>query len=132
MDRHLVNKKIHEGPRGGKYYIRNGNKYYVTKSTSWSKKAPKKVGKRRELAKHCPQCFLLPEKRKFPVCSKCGRKICTCVPNCRGLISAKIRANQWKFKHPEYKKVAEKADQLINKYKCTYKSKGLKGKPKRK
>jgi len=77
----------------------------------WKKMNPKNISTRREMMSKCGRkCFLMPDELKFPICSKSG----SCKLNCRGVVSAKVRAGQWK-----YKSVMKKADVLIKKFKCT-------------
>lgn len=69
---------------------------------------------RRQMLEKCGKdAFLLPEKLKFPV--KDPRN---CKYHCGLIMAAYFRANQWKHKHPEYKKIAEKAKELFAKLKC--------------
>jgi hypothetical protein len=56
-------------------------------------------------------CFLMPNEEKFPICSIHDGG---CKPDCRGILSAKMRARQW-----GYNEVAAKADRLIEEYGCT-------------
>ena len=67
------------------------------------------------LEKYGEKAFLLPDELKFPVVNTRGNYDC-------GLIyAARVRARQWMHKHPKYKKVAEKADELYQKQKCEQK-----------
>jgi len=74
----------------------------------------RKPSVRKEMLEKCgKEAFLLPEKLKFPIYDPR-----TCKLHCGLLAAAYFRANQWKEKHPEYKKIAEKALKLYNNLKC--------------
>ena len=76
-------------------------------------KSSRKVGSREKLYEKCgSKCFLLPSERKFPVC-----KSNMCKVSCSGLVAAKSRAGEWK-----YRNVYNKADRLIRQKGCTMKS----------
>lgn len=78
-----------------------------SRTRGWAAMAPQRGKERNELLGKCGErCFLLPEQKKFPVCSalRVGEG---CKINCKGLLSAKIRARQYK-----YSKVAELAEKL--------------------
>ncbi len=65
-------------------------------------------------------CFLLPNQKspgnsKFPICANGS-----CRKDCKGILSALIRAKQWEHKHPSYKKAASKAKSLYSKHKCSH------------
>ena len=82
------------------------------------KKKLTRVSFRRELLKKCEekgiQGFLLPDpkKPKFPVVDE------NCKYHCGLLAAAYFRANEWKHKHPEYKEIAKKAEELFYKNNC--------------
>ena len=79
----------------------------------WGKKSPKLISQRRKMLEKCgSKCFLLPSKLKFPICDKN-----TCKVNCKGVVAAKVRAGEWK-----YKGVQKKANRMINSRSCTLKS----------
>lgn len=79
----------------------------------WRQAAPRSTVPRRNLLQKCgPDCFLLPDKLKFPICRACQANKCDCNIDCRGLLAAKIRARQHK-----YNQVADEADRLY-KNKC--------------
>jgi len=60
--------------------------------TSWRDVAPRKQSDRVALKNSCgSKCFLRPQDLKFPICNK------KCEPQCNGLLSAYIRAKQWKY-----------------------------------
>ena len=78
----------------------------------WAKASPKTKKSRRSVKSKCgSRCFLLPSELKFPVCDS------SCKVSCRGLVSAKVRAGQYK-----YKAVYNKASRMINSRGCTIKS----------
>lgn len=59
----------------------------------WAKMAPKQGKERASMLKRCgSKCFLLPSKKKFPICTPSS-----CRVNCKGLAAAKIRASQWGY-----------------------------------
>ena len=81
----------------------------------WKNSAPRRGQQRRVLKKSCgKRCSLQGD--KFPICNKCGAN-CSCKPSCKGMVLAKIRARQY-----GYTAVANKADRLIQKYKCSKKA----------
>jgi hypothetical protein len=85
----------------------------------WAKSAPKRGADRERMLKRCgDSCFLMPNRKspgksKFPVCA-----VGSCKKDCKGVLSALIRAQQWKHKHPSYAKAAKKARSLYGKHKC--------------
>ena len=80
----------------------------------WAKAAPQTVTERRALAEKCgiDKAFLLPDQLKFPIMGKRSR---TCKPDCRGLLTAIRRADQY-----EYPTVARRARALARKAKCSW------------
>jgi len=79
----------------------------------WKKLSPKNQRSRRSLRKRCgPKCFLMPKQFKYPICSRFSR---TCKPDCRGLLSAIIRASQ--NKKP---KLIKKARRIARKSRCKW------------
>lgn len=76
------------------------------KRGNWAKNSPR-VGRQRELLKaRCGnKCFLRPKDNGFPVCSAYSRN---CDYNCKGLFSAKARANQY-----GYLGIARQAEKLL-------------------
>ena len=87
---------------GGPTYIKLG----MTGTRGWREASPKRGKEREELKKKCGEkCFLLPQQNKFPIC-----RPDSCVPDCRGILSAKIRARQY-----NYENIAIMAQQLQNK-----------------
>lgn len=86
----------------------------------WAALSPKKGKERNELMKQCgSRCFLSPKDKAFPICPKClkgkdGKKKCECATDCRAVVAAKVRAKEWKYDH-----IAEAADKLDKKLKCS-------------
>ena len=79
-----------------------------SRTRGWAAMAPQRGKERTKLSQKCgSKCFLMPKEKKFPICaSKCN-------VSCRGLLSAKIRASQYK-----YKGVAQKATKLMKTHQC--------------
>jgi hypothetical protein len=78
-----------------------------SRTRGWTAMAPQRGRERSALLAKCgAKCFLLPNQKKFPVCSalRVGEN---CKVNCKGILSAKIRAGQHK-----YNDVANLAEQL--------------------
>ena len=73
----------------------------------WKLDDPKHGEERYSLYRRCPNCFLLPEEKKFPICGN------DCTLDCRAINSAYVRARQHK-----YPNVAIKAKSLKNRYGC--------------
>jgi len=80
---------------------------------------------RRQMLQTCgKEAFLLPDAEpypKFPVMAPIideRGNVVKCEPHCGLVVAAYYRANEWMFKHPEYKKVAEKAKELYKKWHC--------------
>ena len=83
-----------------------------SRTRGWREASPKRGKEREALKKKCGDtCFLLPEKNKFPIC-----RPNSCEPDCRGILSAKIRARQYK-----YDRVATIAERMENEF-CKPKS----------
>lgn len=70
------------------------------RTKGWKADSPKKGTVRHEMAERCPNCFLLPNEEKFPVCKS------DCKVDCRGITSAKIRAKQYGYTNVYNKAVA--------------------------
>ena len=86
----------------------------------WAKISPKKGHERKQLKERCgSKCFLDAKKLKYPICTsyRSGSSK-NCKPDCRGILSALVRARQWK-----HNDVAKKAERLYKKYSCGSKSK---------
>ena len=83
--------------------------YTGVRTAGWAAQSPRRGRERSVMSKKCgSSCFLLPSEKKFPICPKNS-----CKKSCKGLLSAKIRAKQYK-----YNKVASKAEALMRKHKC--------------
>ena len=81
------------------------------KKEKWSLKSPKKGKERHLLLKVCgPNCFLLPNVEKFPVCAALTKTKYPCLIDQDGVLAAYKRARQYK-----YKSVAIKASSLKKK-----------------
>ncbi len=78
----------------------------------WKKQSPKRSERKSMITKCGSACFLDPKNLKYPICQKRS-----CKRSCKGIVAAKIRASQYKNS-----KVRQSADKLINRYKCTKKS----------
>jgi len=103
-------------PRTSRRIVRSRSRSRPSKG--WKQAKPKSVGARQALKEKCgSRCFLLPSKLKFPICNK------NCKVDCRGLVAAKSRAGEWK-----YRTVYKKANALINKGSCTIKSRSRRSK----
>jgi hypothetical protein len=64
----------------------------------WSIRAPKKGTERHILKRECGnQCFLIPEKEAFPICTKYALTAPKCKFDCGGLLTAFRRARQYKY-----------------------------------
>jgi hypothetical protein len=85
----------------------------------WSSIAPKKGADREKLIEYCgPKCFLMPNKRKFPICRRCEPLDgCRCKPECSALRAAIIRGRQW-----GYNSVADRARQMHDAMGCEWPS----------
>lgn len=81
----------------------------------WLAASPKRGHERHVLRKTCgDKCFLLPGQEKFPICPSCLDPTCNnCIPDCRGIAAAKIRAAQY-----HYENVYQRALQLEKEYGC--------------
>jgi len=83
------------------------------KTRGWDARAPTRGKERHQLHDECgDKCFLLPESEKFPICAspRMTRGKSVCAIDCGGVLSAKVRANQW-----GYDEVAKKAEIIIEK-----------------
>jgi len=89
----------------------------VTKSVPDNvQKLLKRPRVRQEMKDRCgDKAFLIPSKLKFPIVDPTSDD---CKPDCRLLLAAYLRANQWKRKNPSYNEIAKKAKELYNKNKC--------------
>jgi len=134
-----MEKSLIKGPRGGLYYEINGKRIYVKEpenpsysfhrksqpSSGWSQLSPHKGRERARLYSECDRngkvCFLKPDEKNpgnsgFPICEACRdpNVPCSCNHNCKGIVSAYVRAREWK-----HDKIAEKARSLENTYRCS-------------
>ena len=66
---------------------------------------PRNLSQREKMAKKCPYCLLNLQLLKFPVCTE------NCQYNCRGIVSALVRARQY-----HHEDIAKKAEELEMKY----------------
>lgn len=88
---------------------------------SWKDKKPHSKKQRKDLMEKCgEECFLIPSRKKFPICNKITDKNSECSYNCRGLKAASSRAGEW-----GYKKVLKTSKRLTKELDC-YKGKGEK------
>ena len=88
---------------------------------SWKDKKPHSKKQRKELMEKCgEECFLIPSRKKFPICNKITDKNSECSYNCRGLKAASSRAGEW-----GYKKVLKTSKRLTKELDC-YKGKAEK------
>lgn len=82
----------------------------------WGQVKPSSIGKRRVLRDLCgPKCFLKPKDHKFPICQGLEHNKNKCVMDCRGVLAAKIRGAQWK-----YKKIVSETNKLGKKLGCRW------------
>ena len=73
----------------------------------WSKRSPKKGSQREEMMKKCgKKCFLSPADKAFPVCPYSKKP--SCKVDRAGVLSAYVRARQWK-----HEAVASKASKML-------------------
>ena len=84
------------------------------RTRGWAAEAPQRGRERHALKKKCgSSCFLKPETEGFPICPALRVTGGKCRTSCKGIISAKVRAGQWK-----YEDVKEAAEELERKYGC--------------
>ena len=82
----------------------------------WADVKPNLISERKIIKAKCgDSCFLYPEKNAFPICPKCVNGKCKCEVDCRGLLSAKIRAKQW-----GYDSIAVSANKINKQIKCNW------------
>lgn len=83
----------------------------------WKAEAPTRGKERHQLHAKCGEgCFLDPEHEKYPICSSLRANEDQCGVDCRGILSAKIRARQY-----GHEDVARKADKMAERYNCAWK-----------
>jgi hypothetical protein len=75
---------------------------YWEKNILWAARSPRRGYERTALSENCGgrNCFLLPTEKKFPICSVCKKRSCSCKPDCGGLLSAYRRAKQMESRYP--------------------------------
>ena len=79
------------------------------RTAGWKAAAPRRGPERRLMMEECGEkCFLAPKSLGFPICAKCGKKSCGCKVDCRGVLSAKIRARQYSNRYPKISAAAQK------------------------
>lgn len=75
----------------------------------WGEMKPKTRSSRREMLSKCGKsCFLEPDQLKYPICPKKS-----CSPSCKGIVSANVRAHQYKAEH-----LYDRINRLKKKYNC--------------
>ena len=83
-----------------------------SRTRGWAAAAPQDGRPRDTLLRKCGRkCFLVPKHKAFPVCAKCVKGKCDCKLDCKGVVSAKVRARQY-----HYPLIAKKANKLEKKY----------------
>ena len=91
--------------------LKNKSKGQGSRTRGWAADAPQDGRPRETLLKKCgKKCFLVPKHKAFPVCAKCSKGKCDCQLDCRGVVSAKVRARQY-----HYPLIAAKASKLEKK-----------------
>jgi hypothetical protein len=84
-----------------------------SRTRGWAAASPQRGRERKELYDKCGErCFLEPKKLGFPVCASL-RENQGCKIDCRGVMSAKVRAAQWK-----HEGAYKEATRLQNQYSC--------------
>lgn len=77
----------------------------------WAVMSPQKGKERHELLHKCgKKCFLDPKNEMFPICAA-TRERKGCKVDCKGLLSAKVRAKQ--FKYEDIAKLAERLEKKL-------------------
>jgi len=97
----LLNFKSKAKKRSVKRHIKRSVKRSLKRSVGrggrtrgWKVASPARGRERSAMKKKCgSKCFLSPVKNGYPICARN-----TCKPDCRGIISAKVRAGQYKEK----------------------------------
>lgn len=109
-------------------FSRKANNQGSETRTNWKEISPRKGKERARIYQECDakgkQCFLRPDsqnqgKSAFPICPACRdpNVPCSCQPDCKGIVAAKVRARQWK-----YDEEAARANRLEAVYGCTLSS----------
>lgn len=119
-------RKFKANEKDDKEHLKNltiNKSFKVDKSDiSWKEKKPHSKKERKDLMEKCgADCFLIPSRKKFPICNKITDKNSECSYNCRGLKAASSRAGEW-----GYKKVLKTSKRLTKELDC-YKGKAEKG-----
>lgn len=113
-------KKSGKKGSGKKGSVKKVRSYRARDAKGW--KAPKRGNQRTNMATKCgaENCFLVPDKLKFPVCPHTGSKgAFSCKPSCKGALSAKMRAKILAKTHPGlYPNVESKADKILREMEC--------------
>lgn len=87
--------------------------YKSQPAKGWGKAAPRTTWERRKLLDRCGRkAFLAPDTLSYPVVAAKSR---TCRPDCRGLLAAKRRADQ--YRRPD---LARKAQRLAKQARCPW------------
>ena len=85
-----------------------------SKTRGWSLVAPQRGKERQDLMNSCgAPCFLLPDKKGFPICQRITPKNKSCKVDCRGIHAAGIRAKEW-----GYSGVYAQTEKLKKQYGC--------------
>jgi hypothetical protein len=96
-----------------KQQIKNKAQGRGSRTRGWRARAPQPGKPRKLLHSQCGDAaFLMPNELKFPIMAKCGtgaQGTCKCEIDCQGVLSAYVRARQWK-----YTNVANAAKMLLN------------------
>ena len=82
-------------------HLKKNESFVVDKSegVSWKEKKPHTTKERNELMDKCGKdAFLLPSRKKFPICNKITKEDDKCSYNCKGLKAAASRAGEWGYK----------------------------------
>lgn len=118
-------RKFKANEKEDKEHLKNltiNKNFKVDKSSdSWKEKKPHSKKERKDLMEKCgEECFLIPSKKKFPICNKITDKNSECSYNCKGLKAASSRAGEW-----GYKRVLKTSKRLTKELDC-YKGKAKK------
>lgn len=115
-------RKFKANEKEDKEHLKNltiNKSFKVDKSNdSWKEKKPHSKKERKDLMEKCgEECFLIPSRKKFPICNKITDKNSECSYNCKGLKAASSRAGEW-----GYKRVLKTSKRLTKELDC-YKEK---------
>jgi hypothetical protein len=79
-----------------------------SRTRGWSAMSPQRGKERHMLFEKCgKKCFLEPKNEAFPICAAIHQRK-GCKPDCKGILSAKIRARQ--YKHDDIARLAERLE----------------------